>query len=388
MGKRAFLSANEAAAHAVRLSDVAVVSAYPITPQTTIVEKIADFLAEGEASYEYMMVESEHSAMAAALGVSMMGARVFTASSSQGLMYMAEMLNYVSGARHPVVMVNANRALATPWSIYGDHTDAMAMRDCGWVMLFAESGQEALDLVLQAYKIAEDKDVMLPVMVNVDGFTLTHTYDVVEVPEQEEVNKFLPKLDTTNKMCLEAPKTLCHSVGPDFYTEVKYEQMKAYDIAKDKIIKADEDFAKIFGRSHGGLIEEYMCDDAEYIIVAMGGTAGTVRITVDKMRAEGKKVGLVRIKSFRPFPTEYFDSIKDKYKSIGVIDRSISFGYEGTVYTEVKAALGNTSARMRSFIVGLGGRDISVELIESMYVDMIENIDEKDNKSKMIGRRW
>ncbi len=388
MGKRAFLSANEAAAHGVRLCNVDVVSAYPITPQTTLVEKVADFLADGEADYEYMMVESEHSAMAAALGVSMMGARAFTASSSQGLMYMAEMLNYVSGARHPVVMVNANRALATPWSIYGDHTDAMAMRDCGWVMLFAESGQEALDTVIQAYKIAEDKDVMLPVMVTVDGFTLTHTYDVVDIPEQEDVNKYLPKFSTTNKMSLEHPKTLCQSMGPDFYTETKQGQMDAYEVAKAKIVECDKDFESIFGRFYGGLVEEYMCDDADVALVAMGGTVGTVRVAVDKLRAEGKKVGLIKLRSFRPFPLEYFDSIKDKFKAVGVIDRSICFGNEGTVYNEIKSAMYNSSAMLRSFICGLGGRDISVELIEEMYEKLYNADGEKIGKSEIVGKRW
>lgn len=189
MSKKAFLSANEAAAHGVRLSRPDVVSAYPITPQTTLVEKIADFLADGEAEFRYMMVESEHSAMAAALGASMMGARTFTASSSQGLLYMCEMLSYVSGARHPVVMVDANRSTATPWNIYGDQRDAMAMRDSGWIMLFVENGQEALDTVIQAYRLAEDPEIMTPVMVNLDGFTLTHTYDLVEIPDENDVDR-------------------------------------------------------------------------------------------------------------------------------------------------------------------------------------------------------
>jgi len=190
MSKNAFLSSNEAAAHGVRLARPHVVAAYPITPQTTLVEKLADFLATGEADFNYMMVESEHSALAAAHGASIMGARTFTASSSQGLLYMCEMLSYVSGARHPVVMVDVLRATATPWNIFGDHRDALSMRDTGWIMLFVESGQEALDTVIQAYKIAEHADVMTPVMVNLDGFSLSHTYDLVEIPDQALVDSF------------------------------------------------------------------------------------------------------------------------------------------------------------------------------------------------------
>ncbi|WP_317855987.1 pyruvate ferredoxin oxidoreductase [Chakrabartyella piscis] len=346
-------------------------------------------MAEGEADYEYMMVESEHSAMAAALGVSMMGARAFTATSSQGLMYMAEMLNYTSGGRHPVVMVNANRALAIPWNIYGDHSDAMAMRDCGWIMLFAESGQEALDMVIQAYKIAEDKDVMLPVMVNVDGFTLTHTYDVVDIPEQELVDAYLPSFDTANKMCLEHPKTLCHSVGPDYYTEAKIAQQEAFEVAKAKIVACDEEFEAMFGRGYGGLIEEYCCDDAEYALVAMGGTVGTVRDVVDELRAAGEKVGLIKIRGFRPFPEEYFQSVKSKFKAMGVIDRSLCFGVGGTVFGEVKSALYGSEMGLKGFVLGLGGRDISVDMIKEMFAELKEcPAGEYSDQPIFVGRRW
>lgn len=389
MSEKAFLSANEAAAYGVKLSKPDVVSAYPITPQTTLVEKLADFLAFGEANYKYMMVESEHSAMAAALGASMMGARTFTATSSQGLLYMCEMLSYVSGARHPVVMVNANRSTATPWNIFGDQRDAMAMRDSGWIMLFVESGQEALDTVIQAYRIAEDPEVMTPVMINIDGFTLTHTYDMVEIPRQEEVDSFLPPFKTTNKMDMDDPKTLCQSVGPDYHTEVRYLQQKAFESARKKIISVNDEYAKLTGRSYGGLIEEYRCEDAEVVLIAAGSVAGTVRVVVDQMRKAGKKVGLIKIRSLRPFPKEYFESVRDRFNAVGTIDRSISFGFDGTLFSEVKSAMYGSNAKMANYIVGLGGRDIPKEQIELMFNKLFGIASGKNEAEvQFLGMRW
>jgi pyruvate ferredoxin oxidoreductase alpha subunit len=389
MSKKAFLSANEAAAYGVKLSRPHVVSAYPITPQTTLVEKLAEFLANGEADFKYMMVESEHSAMASALGASMMGARTFTATSSQGLLYMCEMLSYVSGARFPIVMVNANRSIATPWNIFGDQRDSMAMRDSGWIMLFVESGQEALDTVIQAYRIAEDPEVMTPVMVNIDGFTLTHTYDMVEIPGQEEVDSFLPPYKTTNKMDMKKPKTLCMSVGPDFHTEGRFLQQKAFEAAKSKIVSVNEEYAKLTGRSYGGMIEEYRCDDAEVVLVAVGSVAGTVRVVVDEMREAGKEVGLIKLRSFRPFPKEYFESVRDKFKAVGTIDRSISFGFDGTVFSEVKSAMYGSKAKMANYIVGLGGRDIPKQQIELMYNKLFGIASGKNEAEvQFLGMRW
>jgi len=354
-----------------------------------LVEKIADFLANGEADFKYMMVESEHSAMASALGASMMGARTFTASSSQGLLYMCEMLSYVSGSRFPIVMVDANRSVATPWNIFGDQRDAMAMRDSGWIMLYVESGQEALDTVIQAYKIAEDPEVMTPVMINIDGFTLTHTYDMVEIPEQEEADSFLPPYSTTNKMDMKDPKTLCMSVGPDFHTEGRFLQQKAFEAAKRKIVSVNDEYAKLTGRSYGGMIEEYRCDDAEAVLVAVGSVAGTVRVAVDEMREAGKKVGLIKLRSFRPFPKEYFESIRDKFKAVGVIDRSISFGFDGTVFSEVKSAMYGSGAKMANYIVGLGGRDIPKHQIETMFSKLLGMASGKNEAEvQFLGMRW
>lgn len=386
---KAFLSANEAAAYGVLLSRPKVVSAYPITPQTTLVEKLADFLAEGKGDFRYMMVESEHSAMAAALGVSMMGARVFTASSSQGLLYMCEMLHYVSGARHPVVMVDANRSTATPWNIYGDQRDVYAMRDAGWIMLFAESGQEALDTVIQAYRIAEDPSVMTPVMVNLDGFTLTHTYDLVDIPDQALVDKFLPPLNTTNKMDPKDPKTLCMTVGPDFHAEGRLLQQKAFDNAAKLVVQADKEYGALIGRSYGGMVEEYKCEDAELVLVATGSVAGTTRIVVDALRAQGKKVGLIKVRCYRPFPKEYFASLGGRFKGVGVIDRSISFGFDGTLFSEVKSAMYGSTAKMQNYIVGLGGRDIPKEIIEEMFVKLQKSVDGgNEDEVQFLGMRW
>jgi len=392
MGTKAFLSANEAAANGVRLANPDVIAAYPITPQTTLVEKLADFCANDELASTYMMVESEHSAMAAALGASMMGVRTFTASSSQGLLYMCEMLHYTSGARHPVVMADANRSTATPWNIYGDHRDAMAMRDAGFIQLYVESGQEALDTMLQAYKLAESPEVMIPVMVNLDGFTLTHTYENVDIPDQAEVDSFLPPFKTTNKMDISDPKSLCATIGPAFHTEGRMQQCEAFEAAKKRIVEIDEEFADKFGRAYGGLYEEFMCEDADYVIVALGSVAGTVRSVVKKLRAEGEKVGLIKLRSFRPFPKEFFASLAGRFKALGVIDKSVSFGYEGTVYSEVKAALygGKVhSTKTADFICGLGGRDIADKDVVDMY-SILKNLafGKEEKEVQFIGRKW
>lgn len=389
MGQKAFLSGNEAAAHGVRLARPKVVAAYPITPQTTLVEKISDFIADGDMDAKYMLVESEHSAMAASLGASMMGARTFTASSSQGLLYMCEMLSYVSGARHPVVMTDANRSTATPWNIFGDQRDAMAMRDCGWIQLYVESGQEALDTVIQAYKLAEDPEVMTPVMVNLDGFTLTHTYDLVEIPDQDKVDKFLPPFETTNKLDMKHPKGLCITIGPDLHPEGRYLQQQAFEIAKKKIQQIDEEYAGMFGRKYFGMYEEYKTDDAELAIVATGSSAGTTRVVVDMLREQGKKVGMIKLRSFRPFPKEFFQSLGSKFKAMGVIDKSISFGYDGTIFGDVKGSMYGSTTKMANFIAGLGGRDISKENIVEMF-EKLENLAAgKDEKEvQFTGLRW
>lgn len=372
--ERSFISGNEAVAYGVRLCRPQVISAYPITPQTTAVEKLSEFIEKCEMECEYVNVESEHSAMAAAMGAAMMGCRTFTASSSQGLLYMCEMLHYVSGSRFPIVMMNANRTVAAPWNIYGDHRDSMAMRDAGWIQLYVENGQEALDMMIQAYKLAEHSRVQTPVMVCLDGFVLTHTYEVVNIPAQKEVDVFLPPYTPSeNILDLNNPKSLCISVSPEWQTEFRFAQQEAMEAAKELIPVIDGEFAAHFGRSHGGLVEEYRCEDAEYILVAMGSVAGTTRLVVDALREEGLKVGLVKVRSFRPFPKREFAALGKRVKGVCVIDREISFGYEGALYTEVKAALadGHSVPETMNFIAGLSGRDVTREDIATMYRKLI-----------------
>jgi pyruvate ferredoxin oxidoreductase alpha subunit len=390
--ERRFISGNEAVAWGVRLCRPQVIAAYPITPQTTAVEKLAEFIEKHELECEYVNVESEHSAMAAVMGAAMLGCRTFTASSSQGLLYMCEMLHYVSGSRFPIVMMNANRTVAAPWNIYGDHRDSMAMRDAGWIQLYVENVQEALDMMIQAYKMAEHPQVQTPVMVCLDGFVLTHTYEVISIPTQQEVDGWLPPYSPSeNVLDLNAPKSLCISVSPEWQTEFRFQQQEAMEAAKAIIPIVDTEFAACFGRGHGGLIEEYRCDDAEYVLVAMGSVVGTSRLVVDQLRDEGLKVGLVKVRFFRPFPKQEFAALAARVKGVGVIDREVSFGYEGALYTEVKAALvsGAGNPVTINFVAGLSGRDITKENIATMYRKVIASAGgETEPEMQFAGLRW
>jgi pyruvate ferredoxin oxidoreductase alpha subunit len=390
--ERRFISGNEAVAIGVRLCRPQVIAAYPITPQTTAVEKLAEFVEAGELDSEYLNVESEHSAMAAVMGAAMMGCRTFTASSSQGLLYMCEMLHYVSGSRFPVVMMNANRTLAAPWNIYGDHRDSMAMRDAGWIQVYVENVQEALDMMIQAYKLAENRQIQTPVMVCLDGYVLTHTYEVASIPTQDRVDAFLPAYSPPdNILDLNAPKSLCISVSPEWQTEFRFQQYQAMERAKQVIPVIAGDFAGQFGRNHGGLIEEYRCEDAEYVLVAMGSVAGTVRLVVDQLRNEGRRAGLVKVRFFRPFPKEDFARLAGRIKGVGVIDREVSFGYEGALFTEVKAAMagGPTVPKMMNFVAGLSGRDITKENIATMFGKVTGRCAGQEEKEvQFAGLRW
>ncbi|WP_282015275.1 transketolase C-terminal domain-containing protein [Marinifilum flexuosum] len=378
-----FISGDEAVAQGVKLSRPHVVAAYPITPQTITVERLSEMVEAGEMDAEYMHVESEHSAISATMGASAVGARTFTASSSQGLLYMAEGLHYCSGGRWPVVMMNANRSVALPWSIYGDQRDSLSLLDSGWIQVYVEDAQEALDMIIQAYKIAEHKDVLTPMMVNLDGFILTHTYELVEIPDQEMVDQFLPPFETPNKMSFENPKNLGFSSRPDDNTEFKYQQNEAMFNAIDVIRKTDEDFTEMFGRKYHGMVEEYMCEDADVVLVALGSVCGTVRVVVDKLRAEGKKVGLLKIRYMRPFPVEEVKDLAKRVKAMGVIDKDISFGYEGTVYTNVNSAISQIDKYVykSNFVGGLGGRDITKAEIEDMYNKLYAGLENKSEET-------
>ncbi|HWQ61801.1 MAG TPA: pyruvate ferredoxin oxidoreductase [Negativicutes bacterium] len=389
---RRFISGNDAVSAAVRLCRPEVIAAYPITPQTSVVEKLSEYIANKEMDCQYINVESEHSAMAACMGAALMGCRTFTASSSQGLLYMCEMLHYVSGSRFPIVMMNGNRTVAAPWNIFGDHRDSLAMRDSGWMQVYVENAQEALDTIIQAYRVAEDHAVMTPVMVCLDGFVLTHTYEIVNVPSQQEVDAFLPRfVPTDNVLDLAAPRSLCISVSPEWQTEFRHQQYEAMAAAKRLIPEVDAAFAAAFGRSHGGQVEEYRCEDAEYVLVGMGTVTGTARIVVDQLRAGGQKVGLVKVRYFRPFPNEAFAALAPRLKGLGVIDRDLSFGNAGALYTEVKAALAGAGAMPATinFVAGLSGRDITKENLATMFGKLTALAGGKSEPEiQFAGLRW
>ncbi|MCK5152771.1 MAG: hypothetical protein KAQ93_00305 [Spirochaetales bacterium] len=370
--QRVFISGDEAVAEGVRLARPHVISAYPITPQTIVVERLSEMVEDGSLDAKYIHVESEHSAMSAAMGVSAVGARAFTATSSQGLLYMAEGVHYASGGRMPIVMMNANRSVALPWSIYGDHRDSISMLDSGWIQVYVEDAQEALDMIIQAYKIAEDPSVLTPIMVNLDGFVLTHTYEIVDIPLQSEVDSFLPAFKTPNKMSLEHPKSMGFSTSPADNMEFKYQQHKAMIDSMDIIRSVDKEFGDTFGRFYDGLIDSYLCEDAEIVLVTVGSVTGTARIAVDNLRAKGIKAGVLKLRFLRPFPDSELRGILGNIKALGVLDKDISFGYEGTIFTNVNSALVHLSKRPVSinFIAGLGGRDISIEDIEKIYLDL------------------
>ncbi|MCL4535190.1 MAG: pyruvate ferredoxin oxidoreductase [Bacteroidetes bacterium] len=368
MSERKFLHANAAIAYGVRLARASVVAAYPITPQTSIVEKIASFLAEGAMDAEYIKVESEHSALAACLGACAVGSRAFTATSSQGLEFMHEMLAYVSGGRYPLVLAAVNRSVALPWSIWGDQQDSIQQRDTGWIQLYLETAQEALDTTLQAYRLAEDDRVLTPVMICVDGFLLSHTEEVVEVPDQAAVDAFLPPLDLPFKLDVERPATQGMGAFGQQYARWRAEQQRAMQSARAVIGEADAAFAAAFGRSYGGLIEPYRMEGAEVALLAMGGVIGTARDVVDEMRAAGRAVGLVKVRAYRPFPHEEVRAALRGLRAVAVVDRDCSFGYEGALCTDVKAALYGLPhpPAVRGFIAGLGGSDMPPEMLQEM----------------------
>lgn len=372
MGERKYLNGNEAVAMSAQLARVEVVAAYPITPQSTVVERIAHLIATGNMDADFIKVESEHSALAVCYGAACAGVRVFTATSSQGLAYMSEVLPYISGCRLPVVMAVANRALAAPWTIWGDHQDSVSQRDSGWIQLYVESAQEALDTCLQAYRIAELPEVLTPVMVCLDGFTLSHTEEPVEVPAQEEVDRFLGSYNPLYTVDTGDPHTFCIGVPPEQFGRYKLAQQQAMDRAREVISAAEKEFAEAFGRAYGGLAEEYRSRDAEVVLVTMGSVAGTAREVVDHLRDGGHRAGLIKVRSFRPFPGTEIAAALAKAAAVGVLDRNVSYGHEGALFTEVKAALYGAGLRLpvQGFIAGLGGEDIRPEDVEEMFASL------------------
>jgi pyruvate ferredoxin oxidoreductase alpha subunit len=361
MAKRVGIEVSLAIAEAAKLANTDVVAAYPITPQTHIVEHLAELVADGELDAAYIPVESEHSAMSACLGASATGARTFTATAGQGLELMHEVLYVASSMQLPIVMAVANRALSSPLSVWGDHSDVMAVRDTGWIQIFVENGQEAVDNVLCAFRIGEDPKVLLPVMVHLDGFYLSHVIEPVIFPEQSLVDKFIPPYKHPMPLHPDKPVTMGAFGPPVIYAETKKAQEVNLRASKEVILQCWAEFAKTFKR-HYSPIESYRTEGAKVLLLTMGSFSETAMTAIDRMREGGKEVGLVRIRLWRPFPFEEFRQAVSKAETIVVVDRAISFGGPGgPVCSEVRSALYDEKQRPKviSFVAGLGGRDIT-----------------------------
>jgi len=385
--ERIALNGDEAVAYAAKQSDVDVVAAYPITPQTIIVEKFSEYVANGEVQTAFVCTESEHSALAACLAASATGARAFTASASAGLALMHEMLFVTSGCRAPVVMAVANRALSAPLNIHGDQSDSMAERDSGWIQIYVENAQEAYDSIIQAFRIAEDANVSLPIIIGLDGFTLSHTLENLDVLSDDAAARFvgtrqLPNVLTHEgksvpfKLDPENPMTMGPIALTNYYFEFKRQQEEAMKNALEVIQKVHAEYAELTGRSYGdGLIEQYHLEDAEIAVVCVGSTSGTLKTIVDSLRVEGVKAGLLRLRAFRPLPVEVLRSALRNVKVLAVMDKSMSFGGDGgAVYHEVRHVLYDAKTRpvIVNYIYGLGGRDSSPRELHKVYEDLLQ----------------
>lgn len=369
MAKMAVMEGSHAIAEAAKVCRPAVVSAYPITPQTHIVEDISQMIANGDlTNCEYVRTESEFSAASVIQGAQAAGARTFSATASQGALLMYEVLFSIAGMRLPCVMAMANRAVSSPINIWNDHQDAISARDSGWIQIWAEDNQEAADMIIQAYKIGEDPRIMLPVMVNLDGFLITHLYEPVETYDQKTVDEFLPQYNPQYKLDPKQPVTMGALAQPEYYTEARYMVHDAQIKAKKVIEEVATDFGKKFGRYKGGLLDTYKMEGAKIALVAMGSIIGTMKDTVDELREAGVPVGIVKIRTYRPFPVEALRAALKDTEIVCVLDRNISLGGEGAVFTDLKGALYNAShsPTMLGFIIGLGGRDTTVEDIKNI----------------------
>lgn len=358
-----------AIAEAVRTARPQVVSAYPITPQTHVVEALATAVAEGRLAAEFVTVESEHSAASVVLGAAATGVRTFTATSSQGLLYMSEVVFNIAGMRLPVVMTVANRALSAPLSIGNDHQDSMALRDAGWIQLFAQTAQEAHDLHLIAYRVAEDPHVLLPVMVCVDGYVLTHAFEPVDVVPQEDVDRFLPPLHLPAILDPADPKTFGTYADPCVYTEARHAIDRAHADATGVLRDVFTAFAALTGRTYDAAFDRYRLEDADVALVAMGTAAQTARIVVDELRDAGTSAGLLALRTFRPFPTTEVLHALEHVARVVVLDRSVSIGRGGIVATEIRDALlaSAHAPEVVGVIAGLGGRDVSLATLRGAF---------------------
>lgn len=368
------LNGNEAVAYAVKHANVDVISAYPITPQTIIVERLSEFVHNGELDAEFIPVESEHSALSAALGASLAGARVFTATASQGLALMYEVLYVVSSLRAPVVMALANRAFSAPINIHCSHDDAYAIRDAGWIQFFAENVQESYDLTLIAYRTAEDENVLLPVVVNLDGFILTHCVEPLFIWKEEFVEEFLPPRKPINIIDYKNPITYGALALQDYYMEIKRQQYEAVKNAMPKIMDILDEYSSWSGREYK-LVKSYKVEDADYVFLVLGSTAGTLRRVVDEWREKGRKVGVLSITVYRPFPVDEIVNLLEGKKAVAVMDRSHTYGGPAAqLYLDVAATLYDARDRPRllNVIYGLGGRDFTPVDAEEVYKALLD----------------
>jgi pyruvate ferredoxin oxidoreductase alpha subunit len=382
MGDVQILTGNQAAAIGVKLCNIQVVSAYPITPQTSLTEYLSQAIESGEIKAEYVRVESEHSAMTVVISASAVGARVFTSTSSHGLLYMHEQLHWAAGSRLPIVMCCVNRAVGAPWSTYNDQQDSIAQRDTGWIQIYCRDNQEIIDTVIQAYRIAEA--IYLPVMVCYDGFVLSHTMMPVEIPDAATVRDFLPPYKPHTILSPEDPRNInpvtfpwrrldAQGVMRDGYMELRYKLQKALEASRDTIVDVCSSYAKLFGRDHGGMLWTYKTDDADTLIVSMGSLATEATLSADMLREEGIKAGVVGIRTYRPFPKEEVRKSFQKAKTIFVFEKDISYGYEGALCTDIKAAFYGTAidVPIHNYVAGLGGRDVSArEIFEAIKTSL------------------
>ena len=357
---------NYIAAKAAVMARPDVVAAYPITPQTTLVEGIANYVKSGEFKGDYICVESEHSAMAALIGASATGVRAFTGTSSHGLLLMHEMLHWAALARLPIVMCNINRVVGPGWNIWSDENDSISQRDTGWIQFYCSSNQEIFDTVIQAFKLAENVNVSLPVMISYNAFILSHTSMPVYVPDQKEIDDFIPKRKPKWKLDVDNPITFGNIILPAEYEKVRKDMQIAQEYAKKLIPEIAMDWKKRFGRYHGDLLELYKCDGADHILLSMGAIGAESKVAIDELQNKGVRVGLARVRTFRPFPSEEIVRLS-KTTDFIVIDRNISLGLGGALCNEIKASLHQKSdAKVYGFIAGLGGKDVTFKDIEKM----------------------
>ncbi|NIW10201.1 MAG: pyruvate ferredoxin oxidoreductase, partial [Gammaproteobacteria bacterium] len=351
---------NHIAGYACRAARAEVIAAYPITPQSSVVEQIAEFVEKGKMDAKYIRVESEHSAMAACIGAAAAGARTFTATSSHGLALMHEMLHWASAARLPIVMSVVNRAMGPGWNIWADFGDSLSQRDTGWLQFYCADNQEIFDTIIQAYRLCEDKRVMMPAMICHEGFILSHTSMPVKIPDQKEIDEFLPPYDPSWILDVDKPVTHGSLIYPEWYMEFRYFMHEAMENARKLIPEIAREYGRKFGREYVGHIERYKCEDADLVLLSMGTIASEAKIAVDRLRNRGVKVGVARVRVFRPFPKQEIRSLAEEPRMLTVIDRHVSYGMEGPLFIEAKASLyeKEDAPLMAGFVAGLGGRDV------------------------------